>query len=134
MFRISTAQQLQNALEKSLLPSRFHEYLAAEYEGLRQALHHEETLDFSLEDHGYNMIVLVPGDGCSSSLGVFNMKALMDSHPEYVEIIPLSEKVFVFRACFLLDNECLIMMYAVKGTLEPQLEQRLNDFSEEAVQ
>ncbi|MGG2197551.1 hypothetical protein [Paenibacillus validus] len=134
LFTISNEVHIQNLLEGCTLQPYFVTFLATEYAGLKQELHQEESLAFSLNEHGYCMLVLETSDNGNSAFGNLGVNDLLDSGPEYVEIVRLSDEVSVFRACFLLDNECLVMLYAVKGTLEPQLERRLSSFAEEAIQ
>lgn len=140
MFTITNDRHVAILLESAALPPAFLHYVEAEYEALKEALDHGDALpNFSLEAHGHRMFVLEPGDDCRRLLiGGPDALDLLETWPEYVELVQVSDEVSVYRACLMPDNDCFVLVYALKGALEPDVErwfaEQAGCLSEEAAQ
>lgn len=68
------------------------------------------------------MLVVQSEDTCVLPNGNEIVK-LLDTEPEYVELVELPDGVCMYRACLMPDNECFLLIYALRGALRPELEQ-----------
>ncbi|MGG1519026.1 hypothetical protein ABE504_26685 [Paenibacillus oryzisoli] len=114
-------------------------YLMAQYLDFAAGLNHSTPADdFSLEGHGYRMAVLEGNDAdCALPIvSLFGTKPILtESHPEYVELVEISDGHLMYRICYMPDNESFLMLYAVKGSLDADVERWLAEQAgEEGVQ
>lgn len=104
-------------------------YLMAQYLDFAVGLHHSTPPDdFSLEEHGYRMAVLERDDSnyVLPIVNPFGARAVLtESHPEYVELVGLSDDHSMYRICYMPDNESFLMLYAVKGSMDADVERWL---------
>lgn len=123
MHIITNQKYIARLLECGLLPAATLHYLTKEFEALEAALHHDDEQSFSLDSHGYRLIMLEASDrDCHLPVGP-NCLSLIDIEPEYVEKIQLSDKTWLYRACLMPDNERFVLVYALVGVLEATIEQ-----------
>lgn len=98
---------------ETLLPVAYITYLTSEFDTLAAALNDDDNPFFSLASHGHRMVAVFGHDNLD----------LLETWPEYVELVELSDDVSVYRACLMPDNECFELVYALRGALEPSVEQ-----------
>lgn len=118
MHIITSHTYITNMLECRLMPATVLHYLTTEFKVLEISLHHDTEQSFSLDNHGYHMIVLEAGDRDYCIFIGSNCLSLLDTQPEYVELIQLSDGVCMYRACLMPDNECFVLVYALVGALD----------------
>lgn len=104
-------------------------YLMAQYLDFAAGLNHSMPPgDFSLEEHGYRMAVLERDDAdCALPIvsPIGTKPILTESHPEYVELVELSDDHSMYRICYMPDNEGFLMLYAAKGSMDADVERWL---------
>lgn len=122
MFNITNQESILSYSKKGTLPQVGLTYLVSELEELKASFHHEGEDQFSLVDHGYYMLVVQSEDTCVLPNGNEIVK-LLETEPEYVELVELPDGVCMYRACLMPDNECFLLIYALRGALRPELEQ-----------
>ncbi|ASA24916.1 hypothetical protein [Paenibacillus donghaensis] len=123
MQTITSEEHIGKLLESDQYPAAVKGYLRTEYESLQTALHHDEEQPYLMEAHGYIMAVFEFKDGNESLLASSNGLDLLNSTPEYVELVELPDGIRMYRACLMPDNECFLLIYALRGALRPELEQ-----------
>ncbi|MEK3761314.1 hypothetical protein MKZ07_23160 [Paenibacillus sp. FSL P4-0338] len=130
MHTIMSHEHIGKLLESDQFPAAVKGYLRTEYESLQSALHYDEEQPYSMETHGYNMAVLESKDGNENLLVGTRGLDLLNSTPEYVEVVELPDGVCMYRACLMPDNECFLLIYALRGALRLELEQWFAEQSE----
>ncbi|OZQ67697.1 hypothetical protein CA600_08450 [Paenibacillus sp. VTT E-133280] len=122
LFNITNQESILSYSKKGTLPQVGLTYLVSELEELKASLHHEGEDQFSLVDHGYYMLVVQSEDTCTLTDGDVVVN-LLENEPEYVELVELPNGVYMYRACLMPDNECFLLIYALRGALRLELEQ-----------
>ncbi|WP_379156133.1 hypothetical protein [Paenibacillus sp. sgz5001063] len=123
MHTITSHEHIGKLLESDQFPAAVKGYLRTEYESLQSALHYDEEQPYSMKTHGYSMAVLESKEGNESLFDGSHGLDLLNSTPEYVELVELPDGVCMYRACLMPDNECFLLIYALRGALRPELEQ-----------
>ncbi|WP_342476487.1 hypothetical protein NYE24_19685 [Paenibacillus sp. FSL H7-0350] len=115
--------------EKGMLSSVIQKYLVGEFKEMQESLHHDIERPFSLIEQGYRMLFVQSEDTCTLTDGDVVVN-LLENEPEYVELVELPDGVCMYRACLMPDNECFLLIYALRGALRPELEQWFAEQSE----
>jgi hypothetical protein len=130
MHTITSHEHIGKLFESDQFPAAVKLYLRTEYESLQTALHHDEEQPYSMETHGYSMAVLASEDGNENLFVGSYVLDLLNSTPEYVEVVELPDGVCMYRACLMPDNEFFLLIYALRGALRLELEQWFAEQSE----
>jgi hypothetical protein len=122
LINITCQASIVSQFEKGTLSQVDLTYLVSEFKELQESLHHDNEKPFSLVEHGYCMLYVQSEDTCALSDGDVVVD-LLETEPEYVELVELLDGFCMYRACLMPDNECFLLIYALKGALRPELEQ-----------
>ncbi|WP_342476580.1 hypothetical protein NYE24_21190 [Paenibacillus sp. FSL H7-0350] len=122
MIHITNQDSIDRHIKMGTLPQVCLTYLAKEYKEIHESLHQDDDNPFSLLEQGYRMLFVQLEDSCTltDSTVIVN---LLETEPEYVELVELSDGVCMYRACLMPDNECFLLIYALRGALRLGLEQ-----------
>lgn len=132
MIVIKTLNDLEELKRKKYLDSRYQEYLEQYFD------HFWETFgegvpkaNFSLADSTY-IVLLEHGDDCNDLSQIDFDFGLTECCPEYVNSIPLNKEGFpdliINQAFVLLNNEDCVVFHYIKGSLDSETEEFLNEY------
>lgn len=102
-------------------------YISEYFQQLHKMLSREDEAEFSLQDHGY-IILLEPGDNLHSSrtLGLdVESGGLLDIHSEYVEAISI-EGITIYKIAHMCDNDYLMTYFTIAGSHDEAIEEWLH--------
>jgi len=122
LVNITSQDSIVSQFKKGTLSQDGMTYLVEEFKEIQESLHHDDERPFSLVEHGYR-ILLIQSEDAYILTGGNDTVNLLESEPEYVELVELPDGVHMYRACLMPDNECFLLIYALKGALRPELEQ-----------
>ncbi|TBL77418.1 hypothetical protein EYB31_18280 [Paenibacillus thalictri] len=129
MLIITKIDHIMKLHQSGKLPRFGLHYLMSQYLDFAAGLNHSTPPDdFSLEEHSYQMVVLERDDAdCVLPIvSLFGTKPILtESHPEYVELVELSDDHSMYRICYMPDNECFLMFYVAKGSMDADVERWL---------
>ena len=114
---IKNLEDMQKLKLNQRLPVEFIGFIEEQWFGLfdEQKEDHETILTFSLGPQGY-IIILEPGDNDFTPVG-----RLCDLWLEYVELVQVGN-IQTYRICALVDNDCLMLFFSLKDTLNLETE------------
>lgn len=122
MVNITNQDSIVSQFKKGTLSQNGMTYLLDEFKEIQESLHHDDEKPFSLVEHGYRMLFVQSEDTCILTSGNDTVN-LLETEPEYVELMELPDEVCMYRACLMPDNECFLLIYALRGALRPDVEQ-----------
>lgn len=122
MVNLTSQDSIVSQFKKGTLSQEGMTYLVEEFKQIQESLHHDDEKPFSLVEHGYRMLLVQSEDTCILTDGN-KIVNLLETEPEYVEMVELPDEFCMYRACLMPDNECFLLIYALRGTLRADLEQ-----------
>lgn len=129
MLRVKTAQDVERLRREGALNSRYLEYLEELFGQLHGALSDGSQVEFSLESHGY-IVVIERGDDPRNLSGVgLGAGGLLDAWPEFVEVVDCGD-LRLYKVAVLYDNEYMMLFLSEVGQLDQEAEDWLKDQAE----
>lgn len=130
MIVIKTLADLRSLRQRETLPGGYVRFIEQEFHGLMEALRGDVNMeDFSLQEHGY-IVILLPNDDVRNLKSVgLNPKdgGLLGCSPEYIETYEIGEILRLRKIAVLFDNEFMMFFVSEVGIFDEVVEEWLDE-------